>query len=241
VPQRCILVIKALVVLEQPARSRFDSTLSSVPQSCILGIEIAFKSKYGVFAIFGYTAFMPRVAEQTKIVTVAEYLEFEETAMDKHEFVDGQIFAMAGASDAHNRVALRLAAMLLEAETESCRTYSSDMKLQIGDIYYYPDVLVTCSEADLRQNQKTQPCAIIEVLSSSTADIDRGEKWQNYQKLESLKTYVLLDQTKVTAEVFQRLPDDAWRYEKLELGSKLKIPCLNLEIALEDIYRGIEF
>ena len=184
---------------------------------------------------------MPRVAEQTKIVTVSQYLEFEETATDKHEFVDGQVFAMAGASNPHNRITLRLAALLLEAETGNCRTFSSDMKLQIGEIYYYPDVLVTCSEIDLGKNAQTRPCAIIEVLSSSTADIDRGEKWQNYQRLESLKTYVLLDQTKVTAEVFQRLPDDAWRYEKLELGSKLKIPCLNLEIALEDIYRGVEF
>jgi Uma2 family endonuclease len=184
---------------------------------------------------------MPRVAEQTKIVSVTEYLEFEQTAKDKHEFVDGQVFAMAGASDAHNRMTLRLAALMLEAETENCRTYSSDMKLQIGEIYYYPDILVTCSETDLRQNKKTQPCAIIEILSNSTADIDRGEKWQNYQKLESLKTYVLLDQTKVTAEVYQRLEDDAWRYEKLELGSKLKIPCLNLEVLLEDVYRGVEF
>ncbi len=193
------------------------------------------------FSNFWLYSIMPRVAEQTKIVTVTEYLEFEETATDKHEFVDGQVFAMAGASDAHNRIALRLAAMLLEAETENCRTYSSDMKLQIGEIFYYPDVMVTCSNVDLKQNKKTQPCAIIEVLSSSTADIDRGEKWQNYQKLESLKTYVLLDQTKVTAEVFQRLEGEAWRYEKLELGSKLKIPCLNLEVALEDIYRGVEF
>jgi Uma2 family endonuclease len=184
---------------------------------------------------------MPRVAEQTKIVTVSEYLEFEETATDKHEFVDSQVFAMAGASDAHNRIALRLAAMLLEAETENCRTYSSDMKLQIGEIFYYPDVMVTCSNADLKQNKKTQPCAIIEVLSGSTADIDRGEKWQNYQKLESLRTYVLLDQTQIRAEVYQRLDDETWQYKQFESGSKLKIPCVNLEISLEDIYRGVEF
>ncbi len=184
---------------------------------------------------------MPRVAEQTKIVTVTEYLEFEETATDKHEFVDGQIFAMAGASNAHNRISLRLAALLLEAETGHCRTFSSDMRLQIGEIYYYPDVMVTCSEIDLGKNSQTRPCAIIEVLSSSTADIDRSEKWQNYQKLESLKTYVLLDQTQIRAEVYQRLDDETWQYKPLESGSKLKIPCLNLSIALEDIYRGVEF
>jgi Uma2 family endonuclease len=184
---------------------------------------------------------MPRVAEQTKIVTLSEYLEFEETATEKHEFVDGQIFAMAGASNSHNRITLRLAALLLEAETGNCRTFSSDMKLQIGEIYYYPDVMVTCSEADLGKNAQTRPCAITEVLSSSTADIDRSEKWQNYQKLESLKTYVLLDQTQIRAEVYQRLDDETWQYKPLESGSKLKIPCLNLEIPLEDIYRGVEF
>jgi Uma2 family endonuclease len=184
---------------------------------------------------------MPRVAEQTKIETVSEYLEFEETATDKHEFVDGQVFAMAGASKIHNRIALNLATRALNAADElDCEVFSSDVKVQVDDAYYYPDLIVTC-EKDSDKYFSRRPCAIVEVLSDGTADIDRGEKWQNYQKLESLKTYVLLDQTKVTAEVFQRLPDDAWRYEKLELGSKLKIPCLNLEILLEDIYRSVEF
>ncbi len=184
---------------------------------------------------------MPRVTEQTNIVTVSEYLEFEETATDKHEFVNGQVFAMAGASNAHNRITLRLAALLLDAETGHCRTFSSDMRLQIGEIFYYPDVMVTCLEIDLGKNAQTRPCAIIEVLSSSTADIERSEKWQNYQKLESLKTYVLLDQTQIRAEVYQRLDDETWQYKPLESGGKLDIPCLNLSIALEDIYRGVEF
>jgi Uma2 family endonuclease len=194
-----------------------------------------------VFSIFGYTAFMPRVAEHTKIVTVSEYLEFEETATEKHEFVDGQVFAMAGASKIHNRIALNLATRALNAADElDCEVFSSDVKVQVDEIYYYPDLIVTC-EKDNDKYFSRCPCAIVEVLSDGTADIDRGEKWQNYQKLESLKTYVLLDQTQIRAEVYQRLDDDAWRYEKLELGSKLKIPCLNLEIALEDIYRGVEF
>jgi Uma2 family endonuclease len=184
---------------------------------------------------------MPRVAEQNKIVTVAEYLEFEETAMDKHEFVGGQIFAMAGASKAHNRIALNLATRALNAADElDCEIYSSDVKVQIEEVYYYPDLIVSCKK-DKDKYFARYPCAIIEVLSGSTADIDRGEKWQNYQKLESLHTYILLDQTRISAEVFQRLSDGAWRYEKLEAGSKLKISCLKLEIPLEDVYKGVEF
>jgi Uma2 family endonuclease len=199
------------------------------------------EKSWEVFSIFGYTASMPRVAEHTKIVTVSEYLEFEETATNKHEFVDGQVFAMAGASKIHNRIALNLATRALNAADElDCEVFSSDVKVQVDEIYYYPDLIVTC-EKDNDKYFSRRPCAIVEVLSDGTADIDRGEKWQNYQKLESLKTYVLLDQTQIRAEVYQRLDDDAWRYEKLELGSKLKIPCLNLEIALEDIYRGVEF
>jgi Uma2 family endonuclease len=174
-------------------------------------------------------------------VTVSEYLEFEETPTDKHEFVDGQIFAMARVSKIHNRIALNLVARALNAADElDCEVFSSDVKVQVDEIYYYPDLIVTC-EKDNDKYFSRRPCAIVEVLSDGTADIDRGEKWQNYQKLESLKTYVLLDQTQIRAEVYQRLDDDAWRYEKLELGGKLKIPCLNLEIALEDIYRGVEF
>lgn len=176
-----------------------------------------------------------------KTVTVSEYLEFEKTATDKHEFVGGQIFAMAGASNAHNRITLRLAAMLLVAETGYCRTFSSDMKVQIGEIFYYPDVLVTCAETDLGKNAQKRPCAIIEVLSDSIADIDRGEKWERYQKLESLKTYVLLDQTQIRAEVYQRLDDQTWQYKPIETGGTLNIPCLNLEIPLLDVYKGVEF
>ncbi len=184
---------------------------------------------------------MPRVAEQIKIVTVAEYLEFEQTATEKHEFVDGQVFAMAGTSKTHNRIALNLASRALTAaDALDCEVFSSDVKVQTDEVYYYPDMIVSCDKDDDKYFAR-RPCAIIEVISDSTADIDRGEKWQNYQKLKSLKTYILLDQTRVSAEVFQRLPDGAWRYEKLELGNTLKIPCLNLEIPLEAVYQGIEF
>jgi Uma2 family endonuclease len=148
---------------------------------------------------------------------------------------------MAGASKAHNRIALNLATRALNAADElDCEIYSSDVKVQIEEVYYYPDLIVTCKK-DKDKYSVRYPCAIVEVISGSTADIDRGEKWQNYQKLESLKTYILLDQTRITAEVFQRLPDGAWRYEKLETGNTLKISCLKLEIALEEVYQGIEF
>jgi Uma2 family endonuclease len=188
----------------------------------------------------GYTSIMPRVLEHDKTVRVAEYLEFEETATNKHEFVGGQIFAMAGASKAHNRIALNLATRALNAADElNCEVYSSDVKVQIEKIYYYPDLIVSCKK-DKDKYFARRPCAIIEVLSSGTADIDRGEKWQNYQKLKSLQTYILLDQTRISAEVFQRLPDGAWRYEKLEERNKLKIPCLNLELLLSDAYKGVE-
>ena len=184
---------------------------------------------------------MPRVTEQTKQITVSEYLEFEQTATTRHEFVNGQIFAVASGSKTHNRIALNLASRALTAaHALDCEVFSSDVKVQTDDVYYYPDMIVSCEKDDDKYFER-RPCTIVEVISDSTADIDRGEKWQNYQKLESLKTYILLDQTRVTAEVFQRLPDGAWRYEKLEKGNTLKILCLKLEIPLEDVYQGIEF
>ena len=127
-------------------------------------------------------------------LTFEDYLSFEETATEKHEFIDTQLFMMAGATERHNRITRRFYALLLAAEDDQCKTYFSDMKVRTpNDVGYYPDVLVVCDE-DNHPIVKRKPCLIIEVLSDSTEAIDRGEKLNNYRLFESLQAYVLVNQ-----------------------------------------------
>ena len=180
---------------------------------------------------------MPRATDAQQM-TAAEYLDFEKKAQVKHEYVDGFVFAMAGAGNAHNLIALNIGALLRPATRGTmCRAYLSDMKLAVSDdTYYYPDVFVTCD--DLDANIKQNACFVIEVLSDSTSDIDRGEKLRNYRKLPSLKAYILVSQKNKLVEVYRRLDDGSWRHEIIEDGA-IELPCLSLELSLEDIYEDV--
>ena len=184
---------------------------------------------------------MPRAAEPVKTgLTFEEYLEFERTSPEKHEFVDGQLFMMAGGSDRHNRLAF-LIAMRLEGESraQSCRVYLLDMKIRTPDeVSYYPDVFVTCDESDDGTYIKQKPCLILEVLSNSTEAVDRGEKLRNYAKLPSLQGYVLVSQSEPRLEMFRR-EETGWRYEVKEAGETLTLPCLGLTLNVDELYAGL--
>ena len=169
-----------------------------------------------------------------------EYLRLEAELNDRHEFVDGLMFMMAGGTVQHAQIALRLAAKLLEAtDGTECEVVGSDVKLQIGKIYYYPDVMVTCGQSKLERRFFESPCFIAQVLSTNTAPIDRGEKLLNYRTLPSLQTYVLLAQDTIRAEVYSRLTGDAWRYEVLEGDAILEIPCAGLKLPVSSLYKGV--
>jgi Uma2 family endonuclease len=178
---------------------------------------------------------MPRPAEAQRM-SAEDYLRFEEAADAKHEFVDGFAFAMAGAGDKHNIITPTLGALLrAAARGTACRAYVADMRLAVpGDIYYYPDALLTCDEADLGADIKRHPCLVVEVLSESTADIDRGEKLLNYRKIPSLKAYLLVSQTIAVLELYHQV-GDGWRHDIIESGA-FRLPCLGLELTLEEVY-----
>jgi len=178
---------------------------------------------------------MPRQEPPVKtVLSLEEFLHFEAGSNAKHEYVQGQIFLMAGGTRRHNRIAVRLGSSIEnKAQQTSCLVAIADTIVQAGDALYYPDVMVYCQpEEDLRVVKK--PCLIVEVLSDRTAEIDRGEKWLNYQTIASLQMYVLLEQDTIRAEVFRRV-EGGWFYERIESGT-LKLTCVDLEIALEDIY-----
>jgi Uma2 family endonuclease len=183
-----------------------------------------------------------RVLKEAKRMSFEEYLEFEKTTEIRHEFVDGFVFAMAGATDTHNRLTgiIFSRAYLAVLETQ-CMVYKENMKLQTpASVGYYPDVFAVCDPNDVNAPVKRTSCFIVEVLSKFTEDIDRGEKWLRYQTIPSLQSYVLVSQKTRRLEVFKRQHDSSWRYEFLEEG-KLELPCINLSITLDEIYERVIF
>jgi Uma2 family endonuclease len=161
--------------------------------------------------------------------TADDYLAWEPTQLDRHEYLDGEVFAMAGAEDRHVTVSGNCYMALRQHLSGSpCRTYMSDMRLHVAAVnsYFYPDVLVTCSALDLASPKaKTEPKLIIEVLSPSTAAYDRGLKFSHYRNLASLEEYALIDLDTRTTDCYRKGADGLWvlhpfaRDESVELAS----------------------
>jgi Uma2 family endonuclease len=175
-------------------------------------------------------------------LTVAEYLESEKAGSVRHEYLAGQVYAMAGASAAHNLLAGNLFARLRNhLRGGPCQVFISDMKVRIeaADTFYYPDVLVTCDPQDEDDYFKTRPSLIVEVISPSTAVIDRREKLLAYQKLESLREYVLIAQDEMKVEVYRRDAGGHWWLETLVREDELRLESVGLSIAMSEVYEDV--
>lgn len=174
-----------------------------------------------------------------KRMTAEEYLEFEKTSELRHEFVDGVLLKMADVKKRKNRIVGRLIRLLDElVETKGCDLFFTVVKMQIPNgKYRYPDVVVTCEE-DADEYLIQAPCAIFEVLSESTEDVDQGEKLEEYLKIASVQRYVLLRQDRALVMVYARENDD-WRFSLLENTGEFDVPCVGATLKLEDIYAGI--
>jgi Uma2 family endonuclease len=173
-----------------------------------------------------------------------EYLQWEEQQNEKHEYVNGEIYAMAGASENHVIITDNFSAILVtQLRGNQCRSFSSDMKVNILEksIYYYPDLLVTCDPRDRQNKQyKSYPCLIIEVLSESTEAKDRGVKFAHYQTLESLQEYVLVSQWEKRVEVFRRTDRQFWLLQTLTDDDIIELQSINLSIPVTAIYEGVD-
>lgn len=178
-------------------------------------------------------------------LTPEAYLELEETSHEKHEYQDGERFAMAGASDAHATIALNAGAILRRpVRARGCNVFLNDMKVRVDAVnaYYYPDLLVTCDPRDKQSTHaKAHPSLIIEVLSNSTQGFDRGAKFFNYQTIESFQEYVLISQDVMRVERFFRQGPNRWTLEILGEGDILHLESLDLKIPLSDLYEDVEF
>ena len=172
-------------------------------------------------------------------VSVEEYLEGEKTSSVKHEYVHGRVFALAGASDDHNRVAGNIFALLWgAANRQVCRIYISDMKVRIPDgRFYYPDVMAVCQE-DANDYYKENPCLIVEVLSRSTSSTDRREKAEAYFTLPSLTTYLMVDSQTQHVEGYVRTPE-GWKARTWSEKEEVEFGCLETSLAFSDIYAGL--
>lgn len=158
--------------------------------------------------------------------TYAEYLTYERDSGLKHEYCDGEILAMAGGSRRHNALALRVGAALDAGRERGCVAFQSDQKVRVlaTGRATYPDATVVCGTiegdpADPQGATITNPTVLVEVLSASTEQEDRGGKWQHYQLIPSLQEYVLVSQAEARVECYRRIANDRWEYTEVREGT----------------------
>jgi Uma2 family endonuclease len=172
-------------------------------------------------------------------LSAEEYLEGELHSEVKHELVGGHAYAMVGASNIHNLVSGALfAALRQHLKGSPCRTFMSDMKVRVGDDFYYPDLVVTCRPATGTYYYVIDPVLIVEVLSPTTERQDRLEKRLAYQHLPNLREYVLIAQDKMQVEVHRRI-EDGWEIERCGERDELRFESVDLTIPLTEIYQDV--
>lgn len=180
---------------------------------------------------------MGRAAPTTRM-TADEYLAFEARSAVKHEYVGGAIFAMAGGTKDHHDVTFTLTALLRAALRGPCRAYMAEVKVRVeaADAFFYPDVHVTCDPTDHADRLISRsPSVIIEVLSDSTAEYDRGDKFATYRRLESLQEYVLVDSRVQRVEVFRR-HGQVWHFLPLTASDRLTLTSVDVDLEVSRIY-----
>lgn len=178
------------------------------------------------------------------LLTPSQYLERELKSTVKHEYVDGEIYAMSRAKRRHNLIASTFVRQAGNAAVgKGCQVLGSDMKVfvEAHNSFYYPDVSVCCDPSDRNEQFLTRPCFIVEVLSPSTASIDRREKRASYCTLETLREYVIVDQDQMRVEAYRREGAGWQGYVLNQPDDVVESTCLSMRLALSDIYAGVEF
>ena len=173
-----------------------------------------------------------------QFISEAEYLAGEKIAEIKHEYIDGEVFAMAGASASHNRISLNVARKFgNHLEGKPCQPYISDMKVKVGTKYFYPDVLVDCSGLNDDSHVTQSPTLIVEVLSKSTRRTDETIKRIAYTQINTLLEYVLIEQDFVDIEVIRRR--NGWQSEHFYLGDSVTFEAIGLTLTVEEVYARV--
>lgn len=183
---------------------------------------------------------------QSDHVTEADYLTLERQSEVKHEFINGEVYAMSGASVAHIRISVNIVNLL--SQQTDCEVFNADMRVKISatSSYTYPDASVACDEANLMPDESAatllNPTVIVEVLSPSTAQYDRTTKFDQYQQILSLRDYVLIYQAQPQIDIYSRGADDTWLLTRVQgLENTITIPSLKQTLPLSAIYNRVTF
>ncbi len=177
-------------------------------------------------------------------LSVDEYLQFEVQSQIRHEYIAGQVYAMEVGTDncriIVGNILTRLRTHLLGT---NYRVFSSEMKVKIDnlDIFYYPDISITCDSQDRDKFFKTRPCLIVELFSPATERMHRHEKLMNYRQLQSLQEYVLVSQSEMKLDIYRKYNQQKWLLEQLEETDTMKLSSVGLEMAITEIYEDVEF
>ncbi|MBX3249690.1 MAG: Uma2 family endonuclease [Myxococcales bacterium] len=180
-------------------------------------------------------------APELRRMTYPEYLELERASATKHEYVNGEVYAMAGGSPEHARLAMRLGALITVAlGGRPCAVFSSDARVRVERTSRstYPDLSVVCGTLERASDDPdaiVNPCVLVEVLSETTEASDRGDKWAHYQRLDSLAEYVLVSQREPRVELYRRA-ERGWSYEVFVAGMMLELRSIGVSIDIDALY-----
>lgn len=186
---------------------------------------------------------MALVKLKTKL-SVEDYLEGEKISPTKHEYVEGEVYPMAGTSDNHSRICINMTtALSIHLRDAECEPFAGETKVRVTrNVYYYPDVLVSCEENPEDPYFRNEPILIIEVTSPSTEHIDRREKLLFYQQMPSVQEYAIVSQDKMNVEVHRRQPDGSWiTYYFDESDAEIEFQSVELTLPITEIYRRVRF
>ena len=190
----------------------------------------------------------PAVIYGRKHFSIREYLEMENAATEKHEYYEGEIFAMSGAKMPHNEISSNLMTSLgPKLKGKNCKPYNSDVRIHIesNTLFTYPDISIICGEIMTLNNDDLNvlnPTVIIEILSPSTKNYDRGEKFKLYRDIPTLKEYVLVDSESIHVEVFRLNETRHWELEEYKsISDAIAMKAIDETILLSDVYDGVKF
>jgi Uma2 family endonuclease len=176
---------------------------------------------------------------RVEYLAVQDYLDGELFSPVKHEYIEGQAYAMAGASTSHNRIVTNMVGEFRSVlRNTPCEPFASDMKVQVNSDYFYPDVLVVCQHKSSEYGVTDSPLVIVEVLSKATRKIDHTLKRQAYQSLDSLQEYLVIEQDVVDIEICRR--DRHWQSEHFFLGDEVYFESIDLRLPVATIYERVE-
>lgn len=185
----------------------------------------------------------PAHAYNKKFYSIEEYLQMENEALEKHEYYKGEIIAMSGAGNRHNIISINIIVSLGNSlKGKSCQPYGSDMRIHIPEntLFTYPDISVICGDIinpNVDENTATNPTVIIEILSPSTRNYDRGVKFMLYRAIPTLKEYILVEAESIHVEQFAINKEGLWQLKEFSSqNDQLMLESLNVNLLLRDIY-----